>query len=230
MTSCSASGAAPHLCHTRGTLEQGPHISLHVPPLLYTSLVHTCHCLFPTAPHSPTGPCQHRRCCCLCCGRPLWKVSSRWRERRSTDHDGAPTARAHARMMLISVRRSFGAHLGASLVCCSSRRVGRTSPSAHAATEGWADAVGAIVGATSARAATTPASSSRGGGCSGGGGGSGGGGSGGGGGCGCGCGGGASAATATARAAAAHHGAGGSARYGAAAGTAAAAARSPVRA
>ena len=31
------------------------------------------------------------------CGRPravggLWKASSRWRERRSTDHDGAPTA------------------------------------------------------------------------------------------------------------------------------------------
>ena len=34
LTPCSASGAAPHLCHMRGTLEQGPHISLHVPPLL----------------------------------------------------------------------------------------------------------------------------------------------------------------------------------------------------
>lgn len=67
------------LSHERNSRTRPPHLIACpafacTPPLYAPS-----HLPLPLSdsPHSPPGPRQHRRCCC--CGRPLWKASSRWR-------------------------------------------------------------------------------------------------------------------------------------------------------
>lgn len=90
------------LSHERNSRTRPPHLiacpAFACTPPLYAHH-RTCLCLFPTAPtlHQARASTAAAAAVEGRCGRPravggLWKASSRWRERRSTDHDGAPTA------------------------------------------------------------------------------------------------------------------------------------------
>jgi hypothetical protein len=90
------------LSHERNSRTRPPHLiacpAFACTPPLYAHH-RTCLCLFPTAPTLQQARASTAAAAAVegRGGRPravggLWKASSRWRERRSTDHDGAPTA------------------------------------------------------------------------------------------------------------------------------------------
>jgi hypothetical protein len=90
------------LSHERNSRTRPPHLiacpAFACTPPLYAHH-RTCLCLFPTAPTLQQARASTAAAAAVegRGGRPRavggqWKASSRWRERRSTDHDGAPTA------------------------------------------------------------------------------------------------------------------------------------------